>query len=107
MDVAALLDDLRAPDWQTAVRAAERLRDVPGDAVTQALVDALDAHDTAITAAAAESLILRNEPTTAERLWQALARLDDDVSDQVWDAVYAHPEHAVSRELERRYEAQS
>jgi len=41
---------------------------------TQALVDALDAHDTAITDAAAESLILRNEPTTADRIWEALMR---------------------------------
>jgi len=38
--------------------------------VTQALVDALDAHDTAITDAAAESLILQNEPTTADRIWE-------------------------------------
>jgi HEAT repeat protein len=106
VNVEALLADLRSDDWQVAVRAARRLREEPGDAVTGALVDALDAHDTAITAAATESLILRNEPTTVDRLWTVLRRLDEDVTDHMWDVIGSLPDEAVSQELERRFNAQ-
>ena len=107
MDVPKLLDDLRSGDWEVAARAAERLRDASGEAVTVALVAALDAHDTAITDAAAESLILRDEPGTADLMWTALTTLDEDVTDQIWDVVGGLPERAVSKELDRRYRGQS
>jgi len=74
--------------------------------VTDALVAALDAYDTAITDAAAESLILRNQPGTADGIWFALTTLGDDVTDQIWSVVNGLPEEAVSRELERRYREQ-
>lgn len=107
MDVPKLLDDLRSDDWEVAARAAKRLRDAPGHAVTLALVDALDAHNTAITDAATESLVLRNEPSTADLMWTALTTLDDDVTDHVWDVLTWRPEHPVSKELDRRYRSQS
>ena len=107
MDVAKLLDDLQSDDWEVAARAAERLRDAPGHAVTLALVEALDADDTAITDAATESLILRNEPATADLMWTALTTLNDDVTDHMWDVLGALPEHPVSKELDRRYRSQS
>jgi HEAT repeat protein len=107
MDVERLLEDLQAEDWEIASRAAAALRDVPGEQVTDRLVAALDAHDTAITDAAAESLILRNEPGTADRLWTALSTLTEDITDQIWSVVDDLADQPVSRELDRRYEQQS
>ena len=108
MDVPKLLDDLQSEDWELAARAAERLRDAPGRAVTLALAEALDAHNTAITDAATESLILRDEPATADLMWTALTTLNDDVTDQMWDVLtWRLPEHPVSKELDRRYRSQS
>ncbi|MEJ7891010.1 MAG: hypothetical protein WKF94_00015 [Solirubrobacteraceae bacterium] len=74
--------------------------------MTEALVAALDAYDTAITDAAAESLILRNEPGTADGIWCALISLTDDKTDQIWSQVHGHRDEEVSRELERRYREQ-
>ena len=71
VDVTRLLEDLRS---KVATRAAERLREASGDAVTQALVGALDAHNTAIIEAAAESLIVRDEPSTANRMFMRSRR---------------------------------
>jgi HEAT repeat protein len=107
VDVERLIQELRADDWQVAARAAVALREASGQQVTDALVAALDAHDTAITDAAAESLILRNEPGTAERMWQALSTLAEDVTDHIWDAVERLRAEPISRELERRFDAQA
>ena len=91
------MDELRSENWDVATRAAKRLREAPGEAVTVARVEALDAHDTAITEAAAESLILRNEPSTADRMWEALTTLDQDVTNHIWDVISdSLPEHPVS-----------
>ena len=101
------MDDLHCGEWEVAAQAAKRLRNAPGETVTQALAAALDAHDTAISAAATESLILRSEPSTVDRLWQALTTLDDDVTDHMWDVIRSLPNEAVSQALERRSEEQS
>jgi hypothetical protein len=106
VEVPGLLKQLQSSHWKVAADAAERLRDAPGEAVTRALADALDAPDTAIADAATESLILRDEPSTVDLLWQALRTLDDDVTDQIWSVIESLPDQPVSRELERRYRAQ-
>jgi HEAT repeat protein len=106
VDVPSLLKELQSSDWTVAAHAAERLRYAPGEAVTRALAEALDAHNTAITDAAAESLILRNESRTVDLMWQALATLDDDVTDQIWSVIGSLPDQPVSQELERQYRAQ-
>ena len=102
MDVERAFEDLRSPDFEVAVEAAERLRHADGDAVTRALAEALDAHDTAIVEVAAASLIRRNAPHTAELMWDALVTLEDDATTHIWDAVEALPGEPVSRELIRR-----
>ena len=104
MDVRRLLEDLRSPDYRVAVPAAERLRHVEGDAVTRALVAALNAPNTAITLMAAKSLIRRDAPDTADLMWEALPALEQNSPDYVWDAVEALPGEPVSRELARRAE---
>jgi HEAT repeat protein len=101
-----LLSDLRSESWEVAARAAKQLRDVPGERATDALVAALDAHDTGITEAAAESLILRNEPGTADQMWQALMTLEEDITQHMWDVIGSLRDEPVSEDLERRYNAQ-
>lgn len=107
MNVPKLMNYLLSDDWEVAASAAERLRDAPGRAVTLALVEALNAHNTAITDAATESLILRNAPSTADLMWTALTTLNEDVTDQMWDVLSRLPEHPVSEELEQRYRSRS
>jgi HEAT repeat protein len=45
MDVDALIQGLQSRDWQVAVDAATKLRTVPGERVTRALAEALDAFE--------------------------------------------------------------
>ena len=101
-----LLDALRSPDWSTRVKAAEQLRDVPGERVTRALAEALDSDDTAVTHEALESLLTRDDPLIVDLIWAAFLTLDEDLTDHMWFLLAQHPLHPVTQELERRYEAQ-
>lgn len=105
-DVSERLEALRSQSWEVAAKAAESLRNAPGERVTRALAEALDAHDTAITEAATDSLIVRNEPGTADLMWQALTTLDEDVTDEMWSVIRWRSDHPISQELQRRYKAQ-
>jgi hypothetical protein len=100
------LENLRSPKWDVAAQAANALQDVPGERITRALAQALDAYDTAITDAAAESLIARDDWLAVDLMWAALTTHSDDVTDQMWSVIDSYPEHRITRELNRRYETQ-
>ena len=106
MDVDALLQGLQSQDWRVAVKAATELQTVPGERVTRALAEALDAFDTAITDAATESLIVRDDWLAVDLMWTALTTLEDDVTDQMW-SVIDHSDSRISQELNRRYDNQA
>jgi HEAT repeat protein len=89
--VQRLLAEILSKDWEVATRAAAQLRTVPGESVTQALLAALDADNTAITDAADGSLIFRQAPGTADSMWHALTTLDEDLTDHIWDVMHLCP----------------
>jgi hypothetical protein len=100
------LEALRSPDWATRKRAARALGGTPGEAVTHALVAALESDDTAVTLAAVESLLRRDEPQTTDLIWAAIQQMDDDLSAHTWSYLEFHPGHHITREIDARWSEQ-